>query len=121
MIAGHGSMAAAALLELVEVPCIVLSGLTENQKKAYRIADNRIPLNAGWDEALLSEELAELASDGFGMESVGFTQDELDKLLAVALHGDDDGMDIPFDREEAKSGVSVQYLSFGNAQNSVNR
>ncbi|EAP4500712.1 nuclease [Salmonella enterica] len=113
VIAGHGRMAAAALLELVEVPCIVLSGLTENQKKAYRIADNRIPLNAGWDEALLGEELAELASDGFDMESVGFTQDELDKLLAVALPGDDDSMDIPFDREEAKSGVSVQYLSFG--------
>ncbi|ECF6103706.1 TPA: ParB/Srx family N-terminal domain-containing protein [Salmonella enterica] len=113
VIAGHGRMAAAALLELVEVPCIVLSGLTENQKKAYRIADNRIPLNAGWDEALLSEELAELASDGFGMDSIGFSQDELDKLLAVALPGNDDSMDIPFDRDEAKSGVSVQYLSFG--------
>lgn len=113
VIAGHGRMAAAALLDLVEVPCIVLSGLTENQKKAYRIADNRIPLNAGWDEELLSGELAELASDGFDIDSVGFTQDELDKLLAVALPGDDDSMDIPFDREEAKSGISVQYLSFG--------
>ncbi|EEA0429944.1 nuclease, partial [Salmonella enterica subsp. enterica serovar Typhimurium] len=66
VIAGHGRIEAATRLEMVDVPCIVLSGLTENQKKAYRIADNRIPLNAGWDEALLSEELAELASDEFG-------------------------------------------------------
>ncbi|CUS01452.1 nuclease [Salmonella enterica subsp. enterica serovar Java] len=113
VIAGHGRIAAATALELVDVPCIVLSGLTPNQKKAYRLADNRIPLNAGWDETLLSEELAELSADGFEMDNIGFTQDELDKLLAVALPGDADGMDIPFGKEEAKSGVSVQYLSFG--------
>ncbi|MEG2568959.1 MAG: ParB/Srx family N-terminal domain-containing protein, partial [Acinetobacter sp.] len=89
VIAGHGRIEAATQLDMVDVPCIVLSGLTENQKKAYRIADNRIPLNAGWDELLLSEELAELASDGFGIDSIGFSQDELDKLLAVELPGDD--------------------------------
>ncbi len=87
--------------------------LTENQKKAYRLADNRIPLNAGWDEELLSAELADLAADDFALDSIGFTQRELDNLLSAAVYDDTEGMDIPFEKDEAKSGVKVQYLSFG--------
>nr|DAL67865.1 MAG TPA: ParB protein [Caudoviricetes sp.] len=113
VIAGHGRIVAATQLGMDDVPCIVLEGLTENQKKAYRLADNRIPLNAGWDEELLSAELADLAADDFALDSIGFTQRELDNLLSAAVYDDTEGMDIPFEKDEAKSGVKVQYLSFG--------
>ncbi len=113
IIAGHGRVMAAEVLKMDSVPVIVLSGLTDDQKKAYRLADNRLPMNAGWDEELLSAELADLAADDFALDSIGFTQRELDNLLSAAVYDDTEGMDIPFEKDEAKSGVKVQYLSFG--------
>ena len=62
IIAGHGRVMAAEVLKMDSVPVIVLSGLTDDQKKAYRLADNRLPLNAGWDEDLLRMELSDLIS-----------------------------------------------------------
>lgn len=59
IIAGHGRVMAAEMLKMDSVPVIVLSGLTDEQKKAYRLADNRLPMNAGWDEDLLRMELPE--------------------------------------------------------------
>ncbi len=59
IIAGHGRVMAAEMLKMDSVPVIVLSGLTDEQKKAYRLADNRLPMNAGWDEDLLRMELSE--------------------------------------------------------------
>lgn len=64
-----------------EVPCIVLSGLTEAQKKAYIIADNKMALNAGWDEELLKIELENLKELDFDLELTGFNVDELDDIL----------------------------------------
>lgn len=55
IIAGHGRVMAAEMLKMDSVPVIVLSGLTDEQKKAYRLADNRLPMNAGWDEDLLTQ------------------------------------------------------------------
>ncbi len=60
IIAGHGRVMAAEMLKMDSVPVIVLSGLTDEQKKAYRLADNRLPMNAGWDEDLLRMELSDL-------------------------------------------------------------
>jgi ParB-like chromosome segregation protein Spo0J len=65
ILAGHGRLLAARKLGLVEVPVIVLDHLTEAQKRAYIIADNRLALNAGWDEALLREELVALQAEDF--------------------------------------------------------
>ena len=81
IIAGHGRLLASKKLKMEEVPCIVLSGLTEAQKKAYIIADNKMALNAGWDEELLKIELENLKELDFDLELTGFNIDELDDIL----------------------------------------
>ena len=81
IIAGHGRLIASKKLGMEEVPCIVLKGLTEAQKKAYIIADNKMALNAGWDEELLKIELENLKELDFDLELTGFNIDELDELF----------------------------------------
>jgi DNA modification methylase len=83
IIAGHGRLLAAQSLGLETVPTIVRAGLTEAQKAAYRLADNRIALNAGWDEALLAAEIAKLQDAGeVDLAFTGFAAEEIDRLLA---------------------------------------
>ena len=81
IIAGHGRLMAARKLGMTEVPVIELKDLTETQKKAYIIADNRLALNAGWDNQMLTIELNELLEDKFSLELLGFNADELNALL----------------------------------------
>ena len=81
IIAGHGRVEAGKKLDIKEVPCIVLSGLTDAQKKAYVIADNKMALNAGWNEELLKTELENLKELDFDLELTGFNIDELDELF----------------------------------------
>ena len=81
IIAGHGRVEGGKKLDIKEVPCIVLSGLTEAQKKAYVIADNKMALNAGWNEELLKTELENLKELDFDLELTGFNVDELDELF----------------------------------------
>jgi len=81
IIAGHGRLLAARKLGYTEVPTIELADLTETQKKAYIIADNRLALNAGWDNEMLTIELNELLADGFALEMLGFDPKELAALL----------------------------------------
>ena len=83
IIAGHGRLLASKKLGMEEVPCIVLEGLTEAQKKAYIIADNKMALNAGWDEELLKIELENLKELDFDLELTGFNVDELDDILGT--------------------------------------
>jgi ParB-like chromosome segregation protein Spo0J/DNA modification methylase len=83
LIAGHGRLLAAKSLGLDTVPTIVRAGLTEAQKAAYRLADNRIALNAGWDEALLAAEVAKLQEmGGVDLALTGFDGAEIERLLA---------------------------------------
>jgi ParB-like chromosome segregation protein Spo0J len=83
LIAGHGRIMAAQRIGLVDVPTMVARGWSERQKQAYRIADNKLALNSGWDTQLLAQELALLAQDDDGMAKLtGFGEDELKKLLA---------------------------------------
>ena len=82
IVAGHGRLLAARKLGLQEVPVVVLDHLTETQRRAYIIADNKLALNAGWDEAVLAAELGELERDGLDLAVVGFSDDELQALLA---------------------------------------
>jgi ParB-like chromosome segregation protein Spo0J len=77
IIAGHGRVLAARKLSLKEVPCIRLGHLTKTQKQAYIIADNKIALNAGWDEELLKIEFIELEDEGFDLGLSGFDAGEL--------------------------------------------
>lgn len=83
IIAGHGRLLASKKLKMDEVPCIVLSGLTEAQKKAYIIADNKMALNAGWDDELLKIELENLKELDFDLELTGFNVDELDDIFGT--------------------------------------
>ena len=82
IIAGHGRVMAARKLGLDNVPCIRLAHLTEAQKRAYIIADNKLALNAGWDENMLSLELQELQALDYDLSLTGFMGDEIDQLLA---------------------------------------
>ena len=81
IIAGHGRLAAARKLGLTEVPVIVLDHLSEAQKKALVIADNKLASNAGWDDEMLRIELSDLQEMGFDATIAGFTTEELDALL----------------------------------------
>lgn len=81
IIAGHGRRSAARELGMREVPCLRLIGLTEAQKKALRIADNQLALNAGWDEEMLRLELADLKTENFDLDLIGFSLDELQQYL----------------------------------------
>ena len=81
VIAGHGRLLAARKLKLPKVPTIDCSDLTEPQKKAYIIADNKLAMNAGWDGELLAVEMEELLKGNFNLELLGFTESELDELL----------------------------------------
>lgn len=81
IIAGHGRVMAARKLGLADVPCIRLGHLTEAQKRAYVLVDNKLALNAGWDEDMLRLELGELQADGFELDLLGFSGDELQELM----------------------------------------
>ena len=80
IIAGHGRVMAARKLKMEEVPCIRLAHLTEIQTMALVIADNKLTLNAGWDNELLALELGELGDLGFDLDLTGFTAAEIDAL-----------------------------------------
>ncbi len=82
IIAGHGRLMAAKKLGLKEVPVVVLDHLSETQKKAYIIADNKLAENAGWDEEILASELADLKNEDFNIDLIGFEDQELEKIFA---------------------------------------
>ncbi len=88
IIAGHGRVLAAVLLGIPKVPCIELSHLSETQRRAYVIADNKLALNAGWDEHLLTAELIELEALDFDLALVGFDPDEIAALVAAQAASD---------------------------------
>jgi len=81
IIAGHGRLLAARKLGLAEVPVVVLDHLSETQRRAYILADNKLALNAGWDEKVLAAELRDLEADGVDLALVGFSDEELEDLL----------------------------------------
>lgn len=90
VLAGHGRILAAKKLGLEKVPCVIESHLTDAQNKAYILADNRLALDAGWDEEMLKIELTELKDMDFDMDLIGFTQDEINQFMSM---NDDLSMD----------------------------
>lgn len=101
IIAGHGRVLAARKLGLSEVPCIRLSHLTAIQARALVIADNKLAMNAGWDNDMLALEFAELTDMGFDLDLTGFTADEIAALtpevVPEGLTDEDDVPDVPVD------------------------
>jgi len=96
IVAGHGRVAAAHILGIAEVPCLRLSDMTEADKRAYVIADNKLALNAGWDQEVLAGELQALIDLGFEVELTGFELPEIDILfneVAEASPDTSDGAD----------------------------
>jgi len=110
IIAGHGRLMAARKLGHKEVPTIELKDLTETQRKAYIIADNRLALNAGWDNEMLTIELNDLLADGFALDILGFDPKEIAALLepevVEGLTDEDAVPDVP---EEPKTRLGDIY------------
>ncbi|MFD0942904.1 site-specific DNA-methyltransferase [Savagea faecisuis] len=105
IIAGHGRVLAAKANGMESVPCVYVDHLSDAQKKAYIIADNRLAEDAGWDEALLAVELEHLQELEFDLDLVGFDADELDKLLNNTEGVEDDDFDV--DGELEKPSISA--------------
>ncbi len=81
VLCGHGRLLAARKVGMETVPTVCLSHLSETQKKAYILADNRLALNAGWDDELLKLEIVDLSDTDFALETLGFDDMELDAIL----------------------------------------
>jgi DNA modification methylase len=114
IIAGHGRVMAARVLKLDTVPCIRLGHLNEVQRRAYVLADNRIALNSGWDEAMLALELTELLVDGLNLESLGFATDELAAMFSQPVEGKTDPDDVPDVQSTPVSAVGDIWLLGGH-------
>jgi site-specific DNA-methyltransferase (adenine-specific) len=111
IIAGHGRLMAAQKLGLDQVPTIDCSDMTESQKKAYIIADNKLALNAGWDTAMLTIEIQELQEEGFDLELLGFDDKELNALLEPeVVQGLTDEDAVPETPKEATTKLGDVYI-----------
>jgi DNA modification methylase len=111
LIAGHGRLLAAQKLGLDKVPTIDCSDMSESQKKAYIIADNKLAMNAGWDTAMLTLEMKDLEDEGFDLKLLGFDDKELNALLQPdivdGLTDEDAVPDVP---EEPKTKIGDIYI-----------
>lgn len=94
ILAGHGRIAAAKQLGIKQVPCISADYLTEAQKKAYILADNRLPMDAGWDNDLLKIEIESLQAEGFDVGITGFDEKEIADLFDTDNEAQEDGFDV---------------------------
>ena len=100
ILAGHGRLAAAQKLGLKKVPCVKENHLTETQKRAYIIADNKLSLNAGWDNELLAVELSELEGADFNLDLLGFDEAELSSIFDADKDVNEDDFDVEKELEE---------------------
>lgn len=94
IIAGHGRIIAAREEGITEIPCVFAEHLTDAQKRAYILADNRLALNAGWDDEMLSVEIADLQGMNFDISLLGFDDVEMNKLMDTAKDTKDDDFDV---------------------------
>jgi DNA modification methylase len=112
IIAGHGRVLAAARVGMTAIPTITRPGLSESEKRALRLADNQIALNAGWDDALLAVEIARIREEGeIDLPLLGFADAELDRLLA--LHNED-GTPEPDPADDVPEGPAVAVSRLGD-------
>ena len=100
VLAGHGRIAATKEEGIKEVPCVFVEHLSEAQKKAYILADNRMSLDAGWDDELLKVEMASLQEMGFDVGMTGFNESELADLFETDTEGEEDNFDVDAELEK---------------------
>lgn len=105
IIAGHGRVMAAEHLQLETVPCIRLDDLTDAQKRAYVIADNKLALNASWDDELLAIELNDLHASDYDVSLIGFDADELN----LVMNGWESDIEMPNDNG-ATDGATIKVV-----------
>ena len=110
IIAGHGRVLAARKLGMTTVPVIELAGMSEAQKRAYILADNKLAENAGWDRELLGLELGDLGSLGFDLSLTGFGEDEIARLTNLGGPGLTDPDAVPEIEEQAVSRLGDIWL-----------
>lgn len=110
IIAGHGRVLAAHKLGEIQVPTIELSHMSDTQKRAYIIADNKLALNAGWDSEMLALEIDELQEAGFDLELTGFTLDEINALNPEVIQGLTDEDAVPEVQAEPTSKLGDVWL-----------
>jgi len=129
IIAGHGRVEAAKAEGIKEVPCVLVDYLTEAQKKAYILADNRMALDAGWDEEILKIELEALNAEAFDLSLTGFDDKELTDLFKTETEVEDDDYDLTEALEKAAFvergdrwivGRHVLYCGDATNENDVN-
>ena len=100
VLAGHGRIAAAKEEGIKEVPCVFVEHLSEAQKKAYILADNRMSLDAGWDDSLLKVEMESLQEMGFDIGMTGFDEMEIANLFETDTEGEEDNFDVDAELEK---------------------
>lgn len=113
IIAGHGRVLGAQKLNMVQVPCIILAYLTEAQKRAYVIADNKIALNAGWNDEMLRLEIGELKDFDFDLNLLGFDEEELSQMLALneaTTEGNSEEDEVPAEQKKIISKLGDVWL-----------
>ena len=112
IIAGHGRLMAAKKLGLKKVPVVILDHLSEMQKKAYIIADNKLAENASWNEEILASELSDLKENDFDLDLIGFEDQELEKIFSSLYDKDEDQEkeEIPESSENPISEVGDVWL-----------
>lgn len=100
ILVGHGRIQAAREEGYKTVPCVFAENLTDAQKRAYILADNQLALNAGWDEEMLSVELADLQENAFDLSLLGFDEKDLAKLLDTDTEAEEDDFDVDDELEK---------------------
>ena len=116
IIAGHGRLEAVKNLGLLEVPCILISHLSEKQIKALIIADNKIALNAGWDFKSLSDEIKNLKEENFDLDILGFPELELSNILFDNMFDDTENNEDKNDLHEPNNFIIQYNIIFDNVQ-----
>lgn len=114
VIAGHGRIMAAKEEDINEVPCVFVDYLTEAQKKAYILADNRMAMDAGWDEELLKVEIEALQAEDFDLSLTGFDESELSGFFDTADDAKDDDFDVDAELEKPPVTKSGDLWLLGN-------
>ncbi|NLI20896.1 MAG: site-specific DNA-methyltransferase [Clostridiales bacterium] len=114
IIAGHGRVMAAKEEGISEIPCVFAEHLSDAQKRAYILADNRLALNAGWDDEMLSVELSDLQTNAFDLSLLGFSDAEMNKLMGGMENAKDDDFDVDAELQKPTLTRSGDLWLLGN-------